>query len=130
MRAYPAELRERVVAAIDQGEGTRAVTAARFRVSVAFVGKLLRQRRETGSIELRRAWTGSRPAVDERAVERLRKAVAQRPDAILLRADGGVLQRRPVVDLRRTSRRPGEGAGFTDWPAAIRLGSLRVRPRT
>ncbi|MBA3313444.1 MAG: hypothetical protein H0T47_09175 [Planctomycetaceae bacterium] len=40
------------------------------------------QRRDTGSIERRRR-IGSNPALDDRAVERLRKAVAERPDATL-----------------------------------------------
>ena len=82
MRAYPVELRARVAEAVDGGQSWTAA-AARFRVSVAFVGKLLRQRRETGSIEPRRGWTGSKPALDGRAVERLRKAVAERPGATL-----------------------------------------------
>lgn len=82
MKAYPVELRERVTEAVDGGASWKA-TAERFRVSVAFVGKLLKQRRETGSIEPRRGWTGSKPALDVRAIERLRKAVTDRPDATL-----------------------------------------------
>ncbi len=82
MKAYPVELRSRVAEAVDGGQSWRTA-AERFRVSVAFVGKLLRQRRQTGSIEPRRGWTGSKPAVDERGVERLRQAVAARPDATL-----------------------------------------------
>jgi transposase len=82
MKAYPVELRERVAEAIDGGASWKA-TAERFRVSVPFIGKLLKQRRETGSIKPRRGWTGSPPALDARAIERLRKAVAERPDATL-----------------------------------------------
>ena len=120
MRAYPVELRERVVAAIDRGEGTWAATAARFRVSVAFVGKLLRRRRETGSIEPRRGWTGSKPALDERAVERLRKAVREDSDATLdeLRRGARLTCGRPTVfrclkrlGLSRKKSRSGRASG-------------------
>ena len=82
MKAYPVELRARVAEAVDGGQSWTAA-AARFRVSVAFVGKLLRQRRETGSIEPRRGWVGSKPALDDQALERLRKAVREDSDATL-----------------------------------------------
>ena len=99
MRAYPVELRERVVAAIDGKEGTWAATAARFRVSVGFINKLLRQRRETGSIKPRRGWTGSKPALDEPALERLRNAVSADSDATLdeLRRRARLSCSRPTV---------------------------------
>ena len=97
MKAYPAALRERVAEAIDGGATWKA-TAERFRVSVAFVGKLLKQRRETGSIEPRRGWTGSPPALDERAVGRLRKAVDERPGATL-----DELRRRARLSCGRTT---------------------------
>ena len=51
MKAYSTDLRERVVAACDAGDATREQIAARFSVSVPWIRKLLRQRRETGSIE-------------------------------------------------------------------------------
>jgi len=119
MRAYPLELRERVTEAIDAGQ-TWAATAARFRVSAAFVGKLLRQRRETGSIEPRRGWTGSRPAVDEKGLRRLRAAVAGRPDATLaeLRRKARLACSRPTVfrylrrlGLTRKKSRSGPASG-------------------
>ena len=95
MRAYPMELRERVV---DRAEGTWAATAAGFRVSVGFVGNLLRQRRETGSVEPRRGWTGSPPALDGRAIGRLKGAVESRPVATL-----DELRRRARLSCGRTT---------------------------
>ena len=113
MRAYPVELRARVAEAVDGGQ-TWAATAERFRVSVAFVGKLLRQRRETGSIEPRRGWTGSPPALDERAVERLRAAVDERPESTL-------------DELRRAARL---SCGLpTVWRYLRRLGYTRKKSR-
>jgi transposase len=119
MKAYPLELRERVTEAIDAGQ-TWAATAARFRVSAASAGKLLRQRRETGSIEPRRGWVGSKPALDGRPVERLRKAVRGRPDATLeeLRRKARLTCSRPTVfrhlrrlGLTRKKSRSGRPSG-------------------
>ena len=119
MRAYPVELRARVAEAVDGGQ-TWAATAERFRVGVAFIGKLLRQRRETGSIEPRRGWVGSKPALDERAVERLRMAVREHPDATLdeLRRKARLTCSRPTVfrylrrlGLTRKKSRSGRPSG-------------------
>ena len=119
MKAYPVELRARVAEAVDGGQSWKAA-AARFRVSVAFVGKLLRQRRETGSIEPRRGWVGSKPALDGRAVERLRKAVREDSDATLdeLRRKARLSCSRPTVfrylkrlGLSRKKSRSGRANG-------------------
>jgi transposase len=83
MRTYSMDLRERVVAACDRGEGTREEIARRFRVGVAWVYRLLQRRRETGSIEPKPHGGGQRPAFDPPAAERLRQAVEDRPDATL-----------------------------------------------
>jgi transposase len=83
MKAYSMDLRERVVAACDRGEGTREEIARRFRVGVAWVYRLLQRRRQTGSIEPRPHGGGRVPAFDAAAAERLRQAVADRPDATL-----------------------------------------------
>ena len=67
MKAYSTDLRERVVAACDAGDATREQIADRFSVSVAWIRKLIRQRRETGSIEPRPHGGGRAPAFDGRA---------------------------------------------------------------
>ncbi|WP_337177712.1 IS630 transposase-related protein [Paludisphaera sp.] len=83
MRAYSTDLRERVVAACDAGDATREQVAARFSVSVTWIRKLIRQRRETGSIEPRPHGGGHAPAFDAGGERRLREAVRERPDATL-----------------------------------------------
>jgi transposase len=83
MHAYSMDLRERVVAACDGGEGTREEIAKRFRVGVAWVYRLLQRRRQTGSIAPKPHGGGQKPAFDPPAAERLRRAVADRPDATL-----------------------------------------------
>jgi transposase len=83
MKAYSTDLRQRIVAARDARDGTRAQIAARFCVSDSFVRKLLRQRRDTGSIEPRPHGGGRQPAFDDEGSARLREAVRDDDDATL-----------------------------------------------
>ena len=83
MRAFSTDLRDRVVAACDAGDATREQIAARFSVSVPWVRKLLRRRRETGSIEPKPRGGGRAPAFDAAAAGRLREAVRADDDATL-----------------------------------------------
>ena len=83
MKAYSTDLRERVVAACDAGGATREQTAARFSVSVVWIRKLLRRRRETGSIDPKPRGGGRAPAFDAEAAGRLRAAVRADDDATL-----------------------------------------------
>jgi transposase len=83
MKAYSIDLRERVVAACDAGDATRERIAARFSVSVIWIRKLLRRRRETGSIEPKPRGGGRAPAFDGAAAGRLREAVRADDDATL-----------------------------------------------
>jgi transposase len=63
MRTLSLDLRERILAAYDKREGTRLQIAARFRVSLGMVKKLLQQRRATGSIAPRHHLAGRKPAI-------------------------------------------------------------------
>jgi transposase len=83
MKAYSTDLRERVVAACDVGDATREQIAARFSVSVAWIRKLIRQRRETDSIAPKPRGGGRAPAFDAGAARRLREAVRADDDATL-----------------------------------------------
>src|ERR1700752_2330298 len=65
MKAYSMDLRERVVAARDEGVDTREEIAERFGVSVRWIRDLLRRRRETGSIAPRPRGGGRGPALAE-----------------------------------------------------------------
>jgi transposase len=99
MNAYSMDLRQRVVSACDSREGTREQIAARFSVSVRWIGELLRRRRETGSIAPRPRGGGRPPALDEAAVARLREAVRADDDATLeeLRDAAGLACSVPAV---------------------------------
>jgi transposase len=83
MKAYSIDLRERVAAACDAGGATREQVAARFSVSVPWIRKLLRQRRETGSIAPKPRRGGRALAFDGEAAGRLREAVRADNDATL-----------------------------------------------
>ena len=88
MDTYSMDLRERVVAACDRGGATREQVAARFSVSVAWIRKLLRQRRQTGSIAPRPHGGGHPRAFDAAADDRLRRAVRDDVEATLAELAG------------------------------------------
>lgn len=83
MKAYSTDLRERVVAACDASDATRAQVAARFSVSVDRIRKLMRQCRETGSIAPKPHGGGHASAFDAEADRRLREAIRADDDATL-----------------------------------------------
>ena len=83
MRPYSLDLRQRVVAALDAGEGSQPEIAARFRVSVSFITRLLNRRRRTGSVAPSPHGGGHPPALDRAARRRLRQLVREQPDATL-----------------------------------------------
>jgi transposase len=82
MRAYSLDLRQRVLADGDRGQGTKAV-AAKYGVSPAWVRRLKQRRRETGEIGPRKLGQpkGGRLAAHH---DRLRTLNAERPDATLV----------------------------------------------
>lgn len=83
MQTYSMDLRQRIVAACDEGVETRAEIAERFSVSESWIRRLLQRRRESGSIAPKPHGGGQPPAFDGQAAKRLRRAVAAAPDATL-----------------------------------------------
>ena len=81
MRAYSADLRERVLADCDAGMPTVEV-AAKYRVSASWVRRLKQRRRETGEVAPRQQRHGSPPKWAEHA-EAIRASVREAPDATL-----------------------------------------------
>lgn len=65
MRAYSLDLRTRIVEAVDRQVGSQGTVATLFGVSRTLVKKLLRQRRETGSVAPRPHGGGHQPKVNE-----------------------------------------------------------------
>jgi len=147
MEAIEIDLRERVLRAIDQGK-SRVETAARFEVSNAWIGKLLRQRRATGSIAPLPHGGGSPPAVAGEDLEALRRAVERKPDATLeelgkfLADDRGVrcsemavcrALRRLGLGLKKSRSTPASATGPT-WsrtaPPSHKKSRRPTRPRS
>lgn len=103
MKAYSLDLREKIVALYDAGGISQRELAARFCVSVFFVKKLFRQRKQTGSIapKQRRGWQKSRLTAEMR--ERLIAVYQEKNDYTLselvelLERDFGVRVSNPTV---------------------------------
>lgn len=83
MRALSSDLRERIINAVDNHEGSRRQIARRFAVDVSTITRLLQLRRATDSLEPRPRGGDTRSTLDHDALERLRRLVEERPDATL-----------------------------------------------
>jgi len=83
MRPLSNDLRERILDAVDHREGSRRQLAARFKVNVSTITRLLHLRRQTGSSEPRPHGGGVAPTLDQDALDRLRDLVKEDPDATL-----------------------------------------------
>jgi transposase len=83
METYSMDLRERVVRAYDEKVGTQEAIARLFKVSVPWIKKLLRQRRQTGSIAPKPHGGGWTPKFSGEKLEQLKAQVEQHPDATL-----------------------------------------------
>jgi transposase len=83
MKPYSMDLRQRVLGAYDNGEGTQEELAGRFCVSVRWIQKVLRWRRETGSLEPKGHGGGRAAKIAGELAVRLRQAVEATPDATL-----------------------------------------------
>lgn len=83
MRPYSLDLRQRIVEAYENGEGTQAELAERFQVSLRCVERLMRVYRETGSVAPKPHGGGRQAKISGESAERLLAAVEETPDATL-----------------------------------------------
>jgi transposase len=83
LKAYPGELRTRIVDAVDRRVGSVPAVAALFRVSRNCVATYLHLRAETGSLEPRPNPGGRPPALPPPRYGELRRRLAQEPDLTL-----------------------------------------------
>ena len=83
MATLSLDLRTRILAAYDDGEGTREDVAKRFRVSLGMVKKLLQQRRKTGQIGHRHRCAGRKPKILPAHHQQMKSLLAQKPDLTL-----------------------------------------------
>lgn len=83
MRPYPLELRQRIVAAVEQQHGTIAEIAELFGVTERYVYKLLRLQRAGGDLAPRPPGGGVTAKLDAARLLKLAELVARQPDATL-----------------------------------------------
>src|SRR3954469_5816270 len=89
MNPLSKDLRERIVAAVDNQEGSRREIARRFAVDVSCITRLLQLRRQTGSLDPRPHGGGKEPPLDQDGLDRLRRLVQETPDATLKQLQQG-----------------------------------------
>lgn len=83
MKAYSLDLRERVLAACDAQEGTKRAIAKRFKVSEDWIYKLVRQRRELGTLAPQYHRRGRKAVFQGPSLKRLKALVDEQPDRTL-----------------------------------------------
>lgn len=83
MKTLSLDLRERIVAAYDRGDGTRLQIAQRYDVSESMVKKLLKQRVKTGDIGARHSNSGRKCKIEAVHENQLRLLVKEQADMTL-----------------------------------------------
>jgi transposase len=83
MKAYPLELRQRIVAAVDRGVGSLPTVAALFGVSLNCVANYLRLRTDTDSLQPRPNPGGRPPAIPPDRYDELRRLLTEQPHLTL-----------------------------------------------
>ena len=83
MQAYSFDLRARVVSAYEKGGNTIAAIAEQFAVGQTFLKKMLRQKRETGSVERLPQRAGAKPILSKTHRNWLAKQIKDIPDVTL-----------------------------------------------
>ena len=84
MRPYSLDLRQRIVTAYEQGQGSIAEVAESFSVSTPFVKKMLRQWRQTGDLSPKPHSGGKPPSLTPRQRQLLKRKVRERNDISLV----------------------------------------------
>jgi transposase len=107
MRPYSMDLRQRVAAAVDEGCWSQRQIARLFRVSLSFVSRLLKRRREAGTLAPEPHRGGPRRVLDAAERWRLARLVEEHNDDTLeeLRRRGGF--RCSLTTIWRALRRRG-----------------------
>jgi transposase len=84
MLAYSLDLRKRVVSAYETGEATITQIAKRFSVGETFVKKMLRQKRESDSLERLPHRAGAKKRLSKADRRWLAKQIRETPDLTLM----------------------------------------------
>jgi transposase len=116
-KPFGMELRERVIAACDQGQGTRRV-ARRFAVSESWVRRLKQRRRQRGSIAPLASNAGRKPRLNERHRGRLAAWLRREPDLTLAQLRERLAIKVCVETINQTLRRMGLSLKKSRWRPA------------
>ena len=107
MKPLSLDLRERIVAAYEADEGSYEVLAKRFSVGPTVVGKLVRQKRDLGTLASQVHLRGRKAAVSGEKEAELRKHLKEHADAT-------VRERRDALGLNCSEK--------TMWQTLRRMG--------
>lgn len=112
MRAYSLDLRERIVAAVEQGHSVRSV-AQRFAVSPATVSRYVHYKQQRDTLAPKKS-PGSRQRLDAATVAALVAQVAEKPDQTLSELHAWLTELYPNARVSRaTVHRALVRAGLT-----------------
>jgi transposase len=104
MKPYSLDLRQRVLAAVDEGKLPRPQIARLFCVSASWIRRLVQRRRQTGSIEPLAHRGGPKPKLTAEHLDRLRELVREKPDATLQEYRGRLGAPASVMTICRALR--------------------------
>jgi transposase len=113
MKAYSLDLRERVMAAYEQGQRSIAEVAEQFQVGQTFVKKMLRQKRERGTVAPLAHGGGRQPSLTDKEHRLLRHRIKQQPDASLAELQEHLADRAGVTVSLPTIHRSLRTAGLS-----------------
>ena len=105
MKAYSVDLRQKVIDAYNQREGSQRQLAKRFRVSLSFVENLLKRYRSDGTVEPRAHGGGQLAKLSPEQEAVLATLVEENNDAILVELCDQLEQRVSVRLSRATMGR-------------------------
>ena len=134
MEAISKDLRKRVAAAYDRGEGKSTELAERFGVSASWVRRLLQRRRETGPLEPKKYKPGPKRKLSDKQRDRLCELVAKNPDLTLVQLRRRLRLRVALSTLWREldeagfsfKRRPSQLASSSETTSKPSVGRGRV----
>lgn len=105
MKAYSVDLRQKIIEADNQKEGSQRQLAKRFRVSLSFIENLLKRYRTEGTVEPRAHGGGRVAKLSTEQEQVLVNLVAEDNDAILVELCDQLEQRVGVQISRATMGR-------------------------
>ncbi len=134
MAAYSLDLRQKILRAWERRFGSQRTIADVFGVSLAFVEKVLRQHRTTGTIAPKPHAGGQKPRLDATAHAMIQRLVSDHPDATLQELCTGVAAatgvRVSVPTMCRVLQRlglPRQNSRSTPASVILRASSKRAR---